>query len=675
VSNKNLKKNLTLAMVVAMTVTNVPFNVLSVKAETITENGGFDNRNNAKDPLRVSDEEGAINIYFNKTAMTEYAYPGNEANQSVNLEEQLIKRINSATESIDIATYEINLPNLVDALMDKASEGVQVRMVADAKPDGGAEEDDGRYDTMRLYIEKLMRGHDNIVGTDDDVHILADSPIFAVTDARERQAMGLPATADDIEEKTLKISTKEVTGHLVADGEVKTTSAGGYYSPADQMHNKFVIIDNSWVSTGTWNYTITGVYGTEENMEKNILDGNQNHSVEIKSSELASIYKTEFEEMYGSSTENPDIKKSNFHSRKTDNTQKSLYIGGKLVEVYFSPGDGALKKLTDTVKDHADERVFFTIFSWSDQGLTDELKYKWEGSYEDQVGELTGFEIKGLFDKSFTSQYWSANIDMWGKTMTGSKNNPNTRWANPAPVYKDKEVRKLHSKTMLIDADTNSDPTVVVGSTNWSANGDGTNDENMLYIHDKEITNQFVQEFYARQKQAGVPEHLMVDEVNALERAKLLVPIAEKSMKQADVDKANEALAIVSEAKRGDLAERLQVVQEEINYQKQLASVTTFVEKAESTQSGEDVYLASLLVEKLRETDKDVLTDRLDAIVVTNHYNTAIQLKHAEKEVYLAEKVGNDTHIRKAQERVNALYLSAERTQLVERLNVVIHQQ
>ncbi|PLS19756.1 hypothetical protein CVD28_02065 [Bacillus sp. M6-12] len=662
-------------MIVAMTVTTIPFNVLSVKAETLSENGGFENRNVAKDPLRVSDEEGAINVYFNKTAMTEYAYPGNEANQSVNLEQQLINRINEATDTIDIATYEINLPNLVDALMDKASEGVQVRMVADAKPDGGAEEDDGRYDTMRLNVEKLVRGHDNIIGTDDDVHVIADSPIFAVTDPTERKSMGLPETAEDISEKTLKISTKNVTGHLIADGEVKTTSGGGYYSPADQMHNKFVIIDNSWVSTGTWNYTITGVYGSEENMEKNILDGNQNHSVEINSSELASIYKTEFEEMYGSSTETPDIKKSNFHSRKTDNTQKSLYIGGKLVEVYFSPGDGALQKLTDTVKEDADERVFFTIFSWSDQGLVDELKYKYEGSYEDQVGVRTGFEIKGLFDKSFINQYWSANIDMWGKTMTGSKNNPNTRWANPAPVYKDNEVRKLHAKTMLIDADTDSDPTVVVGSTNWSANGDSTNDENMLYIHDKDITNQFVQEFYAREKQAGVPDVLMVDETNALERAKLLVPIAEKSMKQEDVDKANEALSIVAEGKRGDLTERLQVVQEAINYQKQVNSVTGFVEKAESTKSGEDVYLASLLVDKLRTTDKETLTNRLNAIAVTNHFNTEKELKHAEKEVYLAEKVGNDTHIRKAQERVSALYLSAERTSLVERLNEVIHRE
>lgn len=673
--NKTTKKTITLAMVMAMAGTAVPSNVMNVKAETLTENGGLENRNVAKEPVRVSDEEGAINVYFNKTTMDEYALPGNEANGSVNLEAQLLKRINGATKTIDIATYEINLPNLVKTLMDKASEGVQVRMVADAKPDAGAEDDDGRYDDMRMNLEKLSRGHDNIIGTEDDVHIIADSPIFAVTNEEERLKAGLPANADDIPLSTLKIGTKSVTGNLIVDGEVKTTTGGGYYSPADQMHNKFVLIDDSWVSTGTWNYTVTGVYGTEENMKNNILDGNQNHSVEIKSSELASIYKTEFDEMYGSTGAVPNSLTANFHSRKTDNTQKQLYIGGKLVEVYFSPGDGAMSKLINTVKDHADERVYFTIFSWSDQALVDELKYKYEGSYEDRVGEKTGFEIKGLFDGSFWNQYWSASVDMTGRTMTGSKNNPNTRWANPAPVYRAKETRKLHAKTMLIDADTNSDPTVVVGSTNWSNNGDAVNDENMLYIHDVDITNQFVQEFYGRQQTAGVPTALMKDESNALLRAQRLTTLAESTMQQTYVDQAKDALEDVSAERQGDLSERLDNVQKEITYQAMITRVTDMVANAEVTQSGEDVYLASLLVEKLRDADKEAISARLDAVEVTNHFNSKNAIKHAEKEVFLAEKVGNKTHIRKAQEYVNGLFLSVERTALVERIQAILLQQ
>jgi phosphatidylserine/phosphatidylglycerophosphate/cardiolipin synthase-like enzyme len=172
--------------------------------------------------------------------------------------------------------------------------------------------------------------------------------------------------------------------------------------------------------------------------------------------------------------------------------------------VYFSTGDDAIGRMRELVKNEADINTYFTIFAWSDQGLVDELKNKYEGSYNDLEGTLTGFDVKGLFDYSFWNQWWSASVDMTGRTASQtSTDNPNTRWANPAPVYKANEDRKLHSKTMIIDADTSSDPTVVVGSTNWSNNGNNVNDENMLIIHDVAIVNQFVQEFNARYTNAG----------------------------------------------------------------------------------------------------------------------------------------------------------------------------
>jgi phosphatidylserine/phosphatidylglycerophosphate/cardiolipin synthase-like enzyme len=134
----------------------------------------------------------------------------------------------------------------------------------------------------------------------------------------------------------------------------------------------------------------------------------------------------------------------------------------------------------------------------------DELKLKWEGSKADQQGTLTGFEVKGVFDGGFWNQWWSASIDMKGRDASrSSENNPNTRWANPAPVFPDREARKLHSKTMIIDVCTDSDPTVIIGSTNWSANGNNINDENMLIVHDAKIANQFLQEFYSRYDSAG----------------------------------------------------------------------------------------------------------------------------------------------------------------------------
>jgi phosphatidylserine/phosphatidylglycerophosphate/cardiolipin synthase-like enzyme len=354
---------------------------------------------------------------------------------------------------------------------------------------------------MRLYIEEMVRGKDTVIGTADDVTVLSDSPMLAVEDSTKRASHGLPSSPSDFPQKTITVGSTEMTGYLFVEAEQQPD--GSYYSASTQMHNKFAIIDNKWVFTGTWNFTVTGLYGSDENMANGVLDGNQNHVVEVNSTEMAQIYRTEFNEMWGTNTLTPDLQISNFSSRKIDNTAHQVTVGGKNIEVYFSPGDNAVARMVNLIKTEADFKTYFTIFAWSSQELVDELKNKWEGSYEDQQGTLTGFDVKGVFDSSFWTQWWSASIEMTGQTVTGSVNNPNTRWANAAPVYKDAESRKLHSKTMIVDADTDSDPTVIVGSTNWSTNGEDINDENLLIIHDQAITNQFLQEFNARYSQAG----------------------------------------------------------------------------------------------------------------------------------------------------------------------------
>lgn len=449
----------------------------------------------------VSEELHAINVYFNKCALTEYSLTGNETNYNVNLEDRLIHRLNQATTTIDFATYEINLPRVVDTLITKASEGVDVRVIADAK-DGTDPHYAERYETMRLYVEKMVRGKDGIVGTNDDIYVFSDSPMLVVEDSTKRANFGLPTDFTDFSYGTYTIGSSTQTGYLFVDAEQQ--SDGSYYSPGVQMHNKFAVVDDTWVFTGSWNFTVTGLYGTEENMANGVLGGNQQHVVEVHASEVANAYETEFNEMWGSSTLTPDAMISNFGTGKTDNTQHVFNVGGKTVEVYFAVGDDPVGKVTQMVKNEADLNTYFSIFAWSDQALVDELKHKYEGSYNDLEGTLTGFDVKGLFDASFWNQWWSASVDMTGRTASQtSVNNPNTRWANPAPVYKGNEDRKLHSKTMLIDADTNSDPTVILGSTNWSNNGNNVNDENMIVIRDTEIVNQFVQEFNARYVNAG----------------------------------------------------------------------------------------------------------------------------------------------------------------------------
>lgn len=448
----------------------------------------------------VSTADGAINIYFNRQALPAGATSGNVTNYNVNLEDRLTARIATATSTIDLATYELGLPDVVDALLARAANGVRVRVIADAKdPLHEDLSEDRSYKLARVFYEKLLRGADNTLGTSDDGHLLADSVIFAVEDAAFRTSHGLPSSPGDLPSVTVKVGSVTKTGQLLADGELKSTSGGlnNYYSYGDQMHNKFVVVDGTWVWTGSWNFTVNDTFGSEANRTANIRSGHTNHGVEIHSTALAAAYIAEFEEMWGSSTATPSITVSNFHSRKTDNGTHRVYVGGKLVEVYFSPSEGALARVNQAVAQEADASVRFCIYAFSSQTLTDTLKYRYEGSTSELTGTRTGFKLQGVFESSYWSQYWSSSLDMMSVESSPDASY-SVRWNNKAPVGFDGEDRLLHHKYMIVDEGTNSDPFVVTGSMNWSANGEDTNDENTLIIHDAAVANQFYQEFAAR---------------------------------------------------------------------------------------------------------------------------------------------------------------------------------
>ncbi len=446
----------------------------------------------------VSTSDGAINVYFLRQAIESGASTGNEANYNVNLEEKLTERLATATTSIDLATYELDLPDVVDELVDRAANGVRVRIVADAKdPLNEDTSEDASYKRARVYYEMILRGADNTIGTSDDGHLMADSAIFAVEDSTFRTSYGLPSTPTGLTSVSVKVGTVTKTGYLLGDAELKDTSGGmnNYYSWGDQMHNKFAVVDGTWVWTGSWNFTINDTYGSEANRTAGVLSGHTNHGVEIRSEDLADQYIAEFEEMWGTTTATPSSTASNFHNRKTDNTTHTVTVGGKTVEVRFSPNEGSLARVVDAVTEDADLSAHFCIYAFSDQALTDALKEKWEGTTTESSGTLTGFKLQGVMESGYWNQYWSASMDM---TARDGSPDQSVKWNNKAQVYFDGEDSLLHHKYLIGDVNSESDPFVVTGSMNWSANGDDTNDENTLIIHDAAIANQFYQEFAAR---------------------------------------------------------------------------------------------------------------------------------------------------------------------------------
>ena len=444
-----------------------------------------------------------LTVFFNQSARTDLAMEGNEANHGIDLEERLIDRIRQARRQIDVAAYEINLEGLVEELAEQAARGVQVRLIVDAK----APEDDlrdMRYARMRVHLERLIRGLDGRVGTDDDVRVFANSPIFAVRDGEFRARHGLPADpGDDFPWTEVPKGARTVGGHLLVEGARKP--GGGYYAPGGQMHNKFVVIDDYRVVTGSMNFTETDTHGSAADRQKGVLRGNANNMLDIHSPELAAIYREEFNQMWGGAGGRPEPDLARFRGNKeAGRAPHRVQLGDVVLHVYFSPGYDVLPAIASYVEENASESLYFCIFAWSDGVLDNVVKRKWEGSPLDLEGERTGFRIKGVAERLFWDQWWSATVNMTGRAAgRQSDRNPNVRWRHVPPVRRDREARKLHHKYMLIDVDAAHEPTVVTGSANWSRNANEVNDENTLFIRDRRIANQYAQEFAARFEQAG----------------------------------------------------------------------------------------------------------------------------------------------------------------------------
>lgn len=115
---------------------------------------------------------------------------------------------------------------------------------------------------------------------------------------------------------------------------------------------------------------------------------------------------------------------------------------------------------------------------------------------------MPGLEVRGCFEQGqglfedTNSQYYPMN------GYTGAWN----YWNPPADVWLDTGLptsKLLHHKYMVIDANSYSDPIVITGSHNWSYSADAYNDEHTLMIHDRLVSNLYLQEFAERYHESG----------------------------------------------------------------------------------------------------------------------------------------------------------------------------
>jgi len=267
---------------------------------------------------------------------------------------------------------------------------------------------------------------------------------------------------------------------LINAGVPVLTDKCGSNDGTGLQHNKFFIFDNrdnsseldDLIISGSWNPTEPGTFDDFQNI------------VEIQNKSLASAYTTEFEEMWGSNSDNYDVTKAKFGKNKTDNTPHLFIIDGINVELYFSPTDKTLNRLIDIIKT-ARNSINFSEMTFTNDDAANAIKL---ANSENKV------TVRGIMNKEDA------------ETATGSKYtffNSSPKWCT---VLKSNYPTGIfHHKYMIIDGENinSNNAWLITGSYNITNSAEYYNNENLLFFKSLRLADIYLQEFVQRFKECG----------------------------------------------------------------------------------------------------------------------------------------------------------------------------
>ncbi len=210
------------------------------------------------------------------------------------------------------------------------------------------------------------------------------------------------------------------------------------------MHNKFFIIDDKTVLTGSMNLSSTGSGGY-----------NTNTLLKINSKEVALIYKKEFDQM----------RQGKFQKIKEKLSLENISLNSSKISVYFSPNIAIERKICSLVE-NAKSEILVSAFYLTNQNIANSLI----------LAKQNGAKIYIVLDavgasnpKSKHKILRNAGIKLKVENYGG----------------------KNHEKNILID-----NKILISGSSNFSKSGYARNDENTLIITDFAISKNYREHFF-----------------------------------------------------------------------------------------------------------------------------------------------------------------------------------
>ncbi len=209
------------------------------------------------------------------------------------------------------------------------------------------------------------------------------------------------------------------------------------------MHNKFAVLDQRWVLTGSANWTDSGLQEQDNNLL--VLD----------SPALAANYSAEFEEMFSDHI---------FAGGKRTQSPILQATSGP-VESYFSPDDGVAAKIK-AVLESAQQSIYFMAFSFTRRDFAEILVSKHDA----------GLAVQGVFDGG---QIEDGQDTIWRLLRSAG-----------LAVRQSPGLVDMHHKVWIVDGKI-----VITGSYNFTNNAETRNSENILILRDSNLAAQFQAEF------------------------------------------------------------------------------------------------------------------------------------------------------------------------------------